>query len=560
MRNVEFESNKALYARQAHLSQHQNDSDTLWQPHLASRWATGVDASSSHGSNHGDPPAFAAGPVPDGTGGERRRDGQQSQVRHRFASPFAQLHDQTANHGKSPSCLKSTSAPNTYRTASIRRKVCGRFLFFFFLKFGFSIPPHRERDERKGANHSRPEIAGRQFCHRRCDDSRNWKPSHPRISGGSCSSGRPSVLAASHAVATGAPAPPKPSSKIGSAGPLGLRNFPRPRLYGRRVDARRPAALPPSYGRKSLRLATPIVARAVATSQELRSFGSRRKRGQFCGRESWGAAAVVVSAAARLTAQCRSQTGFQSHQQRQVRAAHARHSQRRSDPPDEKGAIFAPAPSSTLLRPIPISPVRYANCLAPICATITHPHDIFAWMTLRSIPEETVISPRADPEPIPMAESKPAPTSATENSGLFSFDGATSTGTPGGSTTASFTVDVVVYCHVHPSTFRFSCLPVSRVECLLQLPSLHLAFSSKRSENQSLTGGGLSATGYLSDLSVYIFHPYRGGKKMGAASSSSRRESIEERRSIDGNCLPHIAHPTFPSTVENAPGLVPLPV
>ena len=130
---MEFESNKALYARQAHLSQHQNDSDTLWQPHLASRWATGVDASSSHGSNHGDPPAFAAGPVPDGTGGERRRDGQQSQVRHRFASPFAQLHDQTANHGKSPSCLKSTSAPNTYRTASIRRKVCGRFLFFFFL-------------------------------------------------------------------------------------------------------------------------------------------------------------------------------------------------------------------------------------------------------------------------------------------------------------------------------------------------------------------------------------------------------------------------------------------
>ena len=160
---------------------------------------------------------------------------------------------------------------------------------------------------------------------------------------------------------------------------------------------------------------------------------------------------------------------------------------------------------------------------------------LFAWMTLHSIPEETIISPHILEfleqalEPIPMAESKPAQTSATEqNSGLFSFDGATSTGTPGGSTTASFPVDVVVYCHVQPSTFRFSCLPVSRVECLLRLPSLHLVFSSKRSENQSLTGGGLSVTGCLSDFSLYIFHPYGGGKKMGAASStSSRRESSE---------------------------------
>ena len=40
-------------------------------------------------------------------------------------------------------------------------------------------------------------------------------------------------------------------------------------------------------------------------------------------------------------AQCRPGTGFQSlHQQRQVRAAHARHSQRRSEPADEKGAIL----------------------------------------------------------------------------------------------------------------------------------------------------------------------------------------------------------------------------
>lgn len=49
---------------------------------------------------------------------------------------------------------------------------------------------------------------------------------------------------------------------------------------------------------------------------------------------------------------------------------------------------------------------------------------------------------------------------------------------------ASFPVDVIVYFHMQPSTFRFSCLPVSRVECLLQLPSLDIIFSSKRAEDE----------------------------------------------------------------------------
>lgn len=49
---------------------------------------------------------------------------------------------------------------------------------------------------------------------------------------------------------------------------------------------------------------------------------------------------------------------------------------------------------------------------------------------------------------------------------------------------ASFPVDVIVYFHMQPSTFRFSCLPVSRVECMLQLPSLDIVFSSKRAEEE----------------------------------------------------------------------------
>lgn len=50
---------------------------------------------------------------------------------------------------------------------------------------------------------------------------------------------------------------------------------------------------------------------------------------------------------------------------------------------------------------------------------------------------------------------------------------------------ASFPVDVVVYFHMQPSTFRFSCQPISRVECMLRLPSLDIVFSSKRAEEDA---------------------------------------------------------------------------
>ncbi len=47
---------------------------------------------------------------------------------------------------------------------------------------------------------------------------------------------------------------------------------------------------------------------------------------------------------------------------------------------------------------------------------------------------------------------------------------------------ATIPVDVVVYIRVQPSLIKFSCVPVSRVECLLRLPSLDLVFSTKRSD------------------------------------------------------------------------------
>uniref|UniRef100_A0A1B6DJ95 Bridge-like lipid transfer protein family member 1 C-terminal domain-containing protein n=2 Tax=Clastoptera arizonana TaxID=38151 RepID=A0A1B6DJ95_9HEMI len=163
---------------------------------------------------------------------------------------------------------------------------------------------------------------------------------------------------------------------------------------------------------------------------------------------------------------------------------------------------------------------------------------LFAWTTLQSIPEETIISPHIlefleqTLEPIP-AQGKSSPFSSPGPvNAMFAMGrdddlapGAWASGAGGGQYAyASFPVDVIVYFHMQPSTFRFSCLPVSRVECMLQLPSLDIVFSSKRAEpNDSLpigssssssNIGGLSVTGCIADFSVYIFHPY-GGKKSG---------------------------------------------
>ncbi|OAD56139.1 hypothetical protein WN48_04013 [Eufriesea mexicana] len=188
---------------------------------------------------------------------------------------------------------------------------------------------------------------------------------------------------------------------------------------------------------------------------------------------------------------------------------------------------------------------------------------LFAWMTLQSIPEETIISPHIlefleqTLEPIP---SKTNFHSNAQTNAVFPLENAESTSWAATAASsnyvyASFPVDVIVYFHMQPSTFRFSCLPVSRVECILQLPSLDIVFSSKRAEEELIefreyksphtthsTGkeaasaiGGLSVTGCLADFSVYIFHPYGGGKKTGLKeaqwsplSDSERKDSLRD--------------------------------
>lgn len=147
---------------------------------------------------------------------------------------------------------------------------------------------------------------------------------------------------------------------------------------------------------------------------------------------------------------------------------------------------------------------------------------LFAWLTLQSIPEETIISPHIlefleqTLEPLPASQFT-APTSNPVNLEMLEHNYVVY---------SSFPVDVIVYFHMKPSTFRFSCLPVSRVECMLQLPSLDIIFSSKRQEDSTKdlkvkAIGGLSVTGCINDFNVYIFHPYGGGSKKSSSSSAA---------------------------------------
>ncbi|XP_063358209.1 bridge-like lipid transfer protein family member 1 [Cydia amplana] len=196
------------------------------------------------------------------------------------------------------------------------------------------------------------------------------------------------------------------------------------------------------------------------------------------------------------------------------------------EPPGSRAPRHAPAPDLTVFRVPGLDlKVHYESKTVPEeWAAAPAPRKggkkaaLFAWITVQSIPEETVIGPHIleflerTLEPIPTKASFPAPPPETETGDRSQSAEASY----GQYVYASFPVDVIVQFHMQPSTFRFSCLPASRVECLLQLPSLRIVFSSKRALDEAglpaVAMGGLSVTGCLADFSVYIFHPY-GGKK-----------------------------------------------
>jgi len=70
---------------------------------------------------------------------------------------------------------------------------------------------------------------------------------------------------------------------------------------------------------------------------------------------------------------------------------------------------------------------------------------------------------------------------------------------------ASFPVDVVVYIRIQPSFIRFTCLPVSRVECLLRLPSVDVVFSSTKADLDSSATDMSTTAGKSSGMYLWLF-------------------------------------------------------
>ncbi|GFO25616.1 fragile site-associated protein, partial [Plakobranchus ocellatus] len=147
---------------------------------------------------------------------------------------------------------------------------------------------------------------------------------------------------------------------------------------------------------------------------------------------------------------------------------------------------------------------------------------LYAWITLQTLPEEMIISPTLldfleqalEPLPVNQSSSSSILKKDMMDSLVNNMDLDASQVSLGQQSMAFFPVDVVVHIKVDPSFIRFNCHPVSRVECLLQVPSLDLFFSTKKSDiNDSM----------LADIAQYPrsseSHAGRNARQSGAFST-----------------------------------------
>ena len=200
---------------------------------------------------------------------------------------------------------------------------------------------------------------------------------------------------------------------------------------------------------------------------------------------------------------------------------------------------------------------------------------LYVWVLFQALPQEMVLKPRLldfiDQALQPI--SVPGEDEVVDGGGIASGEDSDTEGEIGGSVVSSsmseyssFPVNVVVVIRVQPSDIRFSCLPVSRVECMLRLPALDVVFSSNSSPNKSLVqtpssrlsnrdhsrlrmdqldstmtpssltfdSGGISFTVCLSRFSFCIFHPYgkqhTGLGRSPSGASPDPEENAEENR------------------------------
>uniref|UniRef100_H2YW78 Bridge-like lipid transfer protein family member 1 C-terminal domain-containing protein n=1 Tax=Ciona savignyi TaxID=51511 RepID=H2YW78_CIOSA len=165
---------------------------------------------------------------------------------------------------------------------------------------------------------------------------------------------------------------------------------------------------------------------------------------------------------------------------------------------------------------------------------------VYAWFSIQSLPE-MIISPcfldflEQTLDALPATPNLHGSRNPSQKTTVEVFN----------ETMASLPVDVVVYVHVQPSQVCFNCQPMSRVECLLHVPSLDLVFSSIRDSSMSTSPStdraftypvfpnGLSFTAIMSDFSVFVFHPYGTQQSMGVDPSHNPNVARKDSLSIN---------------------------
>lgn len=168
-----------------------------------------------------------------------------------------------------------------------------------------------------------------------------------------------------------------------------------------------------------------------------------------------------------------------------------------------------------------------------------------AFVAIQSLPKEMVVRPSLldflEKALEPIIQANDTEDGFSEN--ISSLSG-TGSFVSSGSELYSFPVDVIAFIRIQPSDILFSCQPVSKVECLVKIPSLDFAItntpsssnsqtsrkktplskknsaSSKPYDVDSLSDAGFAFTACLSQFVFCIFHPY--GKQYGVTGVENR--------------------------------------
>ena len=163
----------------------------------------------------------------------------------------------------------------------------------------------------------------------------------------------------------------------------------------------------------------------------------------------------------------------------------------------EQKQVVVTSPPPSLLQSIWESPPP-APIAPPTVTTIGRKGNLYGMVNVQPLSEEMLISPKLLDfleqalEPIAIEPARPsqsklsAAAATTESSIQQRLDDTVTSLTTGGSS-GSMPIDIVVFVCVQPSRMRFTCLPVSRVQCLIKIPSLDFVFSTQKKSDSEGT-------------------------------------------------------------------------